>query len=214
MQLRSMTPDQAAAYILVHAFLGGRVIVQDDALLPFSVLFWGSHPDEGNDDCHSGDDFSTIEEARAAYDDWQTTAGSDAAYTTHVQIDGPEVHEIKQVVSDEELTRRKQAREQEAKREAAMPATQPTRTFVAIDLCDRLLFAADCLRHDGLVDAADLAALLVEAVDRLRHLSPMTPAVPADMSGSVVVGEDGEPEQFAITFADYVAERRTQKGGK
>ena len=96
----------------------------------------------------------------------------------------------------------------------SMPATQPTRTFVAIDLCDRLLFAADCLRHDGLVDAADLAALLVEAVDRLRHLSPMTPAVPADMSGSVVVGEDGEPEQFAITFADYVAERRTQKGGK
>lgn len=109
-------------YAPLEHFGSGLVYHADMAtamLLPFSVLFWGSHPDEGNDDCHSGDDFATIEEARGAFDDWQSTAGSDAAYTTHVQLDGPDVHEIKQVVSDEELTRRKRAREQEAKRDAA-----------------------------------------------------------------------------------------------
>ena len=37
--------------------------------LQFCVNLWGSHPDEGNDDCDTGESFATIEEARRAYDD-------------------------------------------------------------------------------------------------------------------------------------------------
>lgn len=34
----------------------------------FTVNYWGSNPDEENDDCWSGDDFETLEEARACFD--------------------------------------------------------------------------------------------------------------------------------------------------
>ena len=35
---------------------------------PFSVTLWGSNPDEtDNDDCWTGDDFATREEAIACY---------------------------------------------------------------------------------------------------------------------------------------------------
>jgi hypothetical protein len=33
----------------------------------YSVEYWGSHPDDDNDDCHTGSDHDTIEEARAAF---------------------------------------------------------------------------------------------------------------------------------------------------
>ena len=33
----------------------------------FEVAYWGSHPDEGNDDCFSGQDFDTIEDAKAFF---------------------------------------------------------------------------------------------------------------------------------------------------
>lgn len=35
----------------------------------WSVNIWGSHPDEGNDDCSTGADFDTEEEARACFAD-------------------------------------------------------------------------------------------------------------------------------------------------
>jgi hypothetical protein len=34
---------------------------------PFSVLYWGSHPDLDNDDCWTGEDFDTLEEAMACF---------------------------------------------------------------------------------------------------------------------------------------------------
>ncbi len=34
----------------------------------FSVNEWGSHPDEGNDDCWNGSDFDTLEQATVAFD--------------------------------------------------------------------------------------------------------------------------------------------------
>jgi hypothetical protein len=37
----------------------------------FSVNLWGSHPDANNDDCWIGDEFATIEAARAAYDNFR-----------------------------------------------------------------------------------------------------------------------------------------------
>lgn len=66
--------------------------------LPYTVCLWGSHPDAGNDDCHTGDDFATLDEARAAFEAWDThfAAGS-VLSTTHVELDGPDVHEVKQV---------------------------------------------------------------------------------------------------------------------
>src|SRR5262245_39391157 len=35
---------------------------------PYSVLLWGSDPDAGNDDCNTGVDFATREEALAAFE--------------------------------------------------------------------------------------------------------------------------------------------------
>lgn len=67
---------------------------------PYSVTVWGSNPDEtDNDDCWTGDDFATNEEACAAFmatvgDRTGMGAGSvsrddDFAF---VMVDGPDVH--------------------------------------------------------------------------------------------------------------------------
>jgi hypothetical protein len=50
--------------------------------LLFSVLHWGSHPDQDNDDCYSGEDFPTLSEAVAAFN---KSAPFDIAY---IMIDG------------------------------------------------------------------------------------------------------------------------------
>jgi hypothetical protein len=34
---------------------------------PFYVNLWGSHPDDDNDDCWTGEEFDTLEEAQAAF---------------------------------------------------------------------------------------------------------------------------------------------------
>ncbi len=38
-------------------------------LKSYSVNFWGSHPNAGNDDCYCGEDFATVAEARAYFTD-------------------------------------------------------------------------------------------------------------------------------------------------
>jgi hypothetical protein len=35
---------------------------------PYSVTTWGSHPDEDNDDCWTGEGYDTLAEARAAFE--------------------------------------------------------------------------------------------------------------------------------------------------
>ncbi len=59
---------------------------------PYSVLEFGSHPDEGNDDCWTGRDFATLAEARANF----ISAPQDSA-TAFVMLDGPDVNEIRAI---------------------------------------------------------------------------------------------------------------------
>lgn len=55
---------------------------RESKMFPFAVLHWGSHPDQGNDDCYSGSDYDTLSEAVAAF---QKSAPFDIAY---IEIDG------------------------------------------------------------------------------------------------------------------------------
>ncbi len=57
---------------------------------PYSVYEFGSHPDEDNDDCYAGEDFATIEEARAAY-----LATPNDRGVAYIMLDGPDVNEIR-----------------------------------------------------------------------------------------------------------------------
>lgn len=57
---------------------------------PYSVLGFGSHPDDDNDDCFTGEDFATLDEARRAY---LAVPVSGVAF---VMLDGPDVNEIRQ----------------------------------------------------------------------------------------------------------------------
>ena len=70
------------------------------AELPFSVNLWGSHPSENNDDCWTGVDFATLDEAVACYraivmwpndGELPRSCGYDWEF---VEITGPDVHEV------------------------------------------------------------------------------------------------------------------------
>jgi hypothetical protein len=69
--------------------------------LPFSVNFWGSHPDLDNDDCFTGASFATLVEAQAAFDTGhlsKRTSLSSSYYRTsveYVEIDGPGFYELR-----------------------------------------------------------------------------------------------------------------------
>lgn len=61
---------------------------------PFAVNLWGSHPDAGNDDCHTGDDFDTLDEALAAADNVVKHFGKSYDHSVaYIEIDGPDFHE-------------------------------------------------------------------------------------------------------------------------
>lgn len=65
---------------------------------PYSVNLWGSDPDADNDDCHTGTDFATLEEARAVYlNPWSVFNRKrlDAA-TAVFEIEGPDVYETRE----------------------------------------------------------------------------------------------------------------------
>lgn len=75
---------------------------------PYSVLLWGSHPDEDNDDCWTGDDFDALDEAKAAADGWvdhfetpeliaRVGAGYYTNSTAFVELVGPDVREVRHV---------------------------------------------------------------------------------------------------------------------
>jgi hypothetical protein len=72
---------------------------------PYSVTLWGSNPDvTDNDDCWTGDDFATREEAVAAYrevvmfPDHSELAGACGPRGSweFVMVDGPDAHEVTQ----------------------------------------------------------------------------------------------------------------------
>lgn len=77
-----------------------------DTAKPYRIDIWGSHPDAGNDDCWTGDEFATLAEARAALADIDGTVlasepGANLDLRVYfagwafAELDGPDVHEIK-----------------------------------------------------------------------------------------------------------------------
>ncbi len=91
----------------------------------FAVNLYGSHPDLDNDDCWTGDEFATLEEARDTFDRWsEVFSRGNVASTSHVELTGPGIYEVKQV-SDEVIAARKRDLERsdrEWQREQAMEA--------------------------------------------------------------------------------------------
>lgn len=62
---------------------------------PYSVNLWTSHPEEGKDECSTGESFETLAEARACMVNLDATF--DMVYyrnTPFVELDGPDVHEV------------------------------------------------------------------------------------------------------------------------
>jgi hypothetical protein len=67
---------------------------------PYSVNLWGSDPDAGNDDCWTGADFATLDQAVACYralvmfpieGQLSKACGHDWEF---VELDGPNLHEV------------------------------------------------------------------------------------------------------------------------
>ena len=86
---------------------------------PYSVNLWGSHPGAGNDDCWTGEDFSTLAEALACYralagsignfelaDQLAKCTGNDWEY---VEIDGPDINDVSP--NPDQTTQRRKRRE-------------------------------------------------------------------------------------------------------
>lgn len=66
---------------------------------PYSVLYWGSHPNEDNDDCYTGEDFDTKEAAVAFFNgEVQDPPNMPGYYRTcvaYIEIDGLEDSDLK-----------------------------------------------------------------------------------------------------------------------
>lgn len=93
--------------------------------LPYSITLWSSHPDEGNDDCSTGEDYATNAEACAEY--MQIAMGGSGAklLTTseahvyfsnwaYVMLDGPDVHLVAKNPAYSAKRARREAREADA----------------------------------------------------------------------------------------------------
>jgi len=83
----------------------------------FEVNYWGSHPNEGNDDCWTGSDYETLEEALVAFnapvDEYYHTS------TMYVSLVGPDHEEYRKnpdFVPDQDIS------DDDWKREIAMQA--------------------------------------------------------------------------------------------
>jgi len=89
---------------------------------PFAVLNWGSHPDEKNDDCWTGEDFATLEEALVAFN-LQVTS-PDTEDTAYIELDGPDAYLLRKVPGYDPVARRKRAEasDREWRQELAMEA--------------------------------------------------------------------------------------------
>lgn len=87
----------------------------NDCRLAWAVTQWGSHPDEGNDDCWTGEDFNTEAEARACVERYLVNRS-----VQFVMLEGPR--------DEREVTRNKSAKvvrddgDDEWRRENAMQA--------------------------------------------------------------------------------------------
>jgi hypothetical protein len=87
---------------------------------PFEVKLWCSHPDEQNDDCQSGAEFDTLEEAEKAY-----AAPVTDRYAAFVELTGPDSYRRvrRNPAYDAKAVARKRAQDDaEWRREQAMQA--------------------------------------------------------------------------------------------
>jgi hypothetical protein len=84
---------------------------------PYSVHLWDTHPDLEEDTCSTGEDFATLEEARACMADLD--AHFNAVYfrnTPFVELDGPDVHEVVERPGVAKRARREDAMDRAAER--------------------------------------------------------------------------------------------------
>lgn len=86
----------------------------------YSVNLWGSHPDDDNDDCWTGLEFATVEEAKECAANWREhfplEVDADVAY---IEIHGGFGSEL---IKNPRHKRAKHIENGEWKREAAMQA--------------------------------------------------------------------------------------------
>lgn len=83
----------------------------------YEVLFWGSHPDDDNDDCWSGSSFQNLDDATEEY--W--AASKRDGYFAELTQDGERIA-VRQIVSDDEIRRDRERADREWRREQAMEA--------------------------------------------------------------------------------------------
>ena len=87
--------------------------------MSYSINFWGSHPDDDNDDCWMGEDYATLAEAIKAFNmepvdlvlGWVKerldkapdtisrgliieSVVSDVRSSAYIEINGPDIHEV------------------------------------------------------------------------------------------------------------------------
>jgi len=111
----------AGSYFVQSYDVLDRVAEHNKALLvealrnPFTVTFWGSHPDDGNDDCWTGEDFTSAVPAIEAFQAECFEEG-----IACVMIDGPGIRQIRQ--NPHHTPRRRDADDTEWQRERAMQA--------------------------------------------------------------------------------------------
>lgn len=86
---------------------------------PFCVRLWGSHPDAGNDDCHSDSDHDSLEEAERVFE-------APSHYYVHfLELTGPEgLRRVRENPSHDPKRRAREAARDDAdwRREQAMQA--------------------------------------------------------------------------------------------
>jgi len=61
--------------------------MKEDMMTKCSVNFWGSHPDEDNDDCWTGADYDSLAEAKVEFE--KEVADREVAW---IVLDGPGIH--------------------------------------------------------------------------------------------------------------------------
>ena len=59
----------------------------------YSVNYWGSHPEAGNDDCWTGEDFASFLEANEVFN--RKVGDRDNLDTAYVELDGPDVYVVR-----------------------------------------------------------------------------------------------------------------------
>ena len=63
----------------------------------YNVNLYGSHPDANNDDCWTGDDFETKEQALMVFNNpWEHfNRSSNESCTAYIEIDGPDINQVR-----------------------------------------------------------------------------------------------------------------------